>query len=215
MPVLLGFALLRFTHFFKRSFAAKAGYEFFFMAALAGAVLLVLAHVAVLLIKTILCDGALTSVYGAWKDMVPFDHSGKLAIATTLAALFVVIVNRRITDQDAAARWVERTEGGADVLLRRSLEQRELVEVSTKSGRSYVGFVLLMGVREANWTRDVLLLPIASGYRDRETRSLRLTANYARLPETLPNLEVAVMMSEITAIRRFDLDVHIEVTAED
>ena len=98
----LGFALLRFTHFSKRSFTSTVGYEFFFSAALAGAVLLVLAHAAVLLVKTILCDGALTSVYGAWKDMVPFDHSGKLAIATTLAALFVVIV----TDQDAAARPV-------------------------------------------------------------------------------------------------------------
>ena len=214
MPVLLGFALLRFTHFFKRSFAAKAGYEFFFMAALAGAALLMLAHVAVLLATTSLCGETLTSVRNAWKEVVPFDHSGKLAIATMVAVSSMVIMNRCITDQDAAARWAKRTEGGAEALLRQSLEHRKLVEVSTKSGRSYVGFVLLMGVQEANWTRDVLLLPMASGYRDSETRSLRLTTNYARLTETLQNHEVAVMMSEITAIRRFDLDVHIKVSQQ-
>ena len=147
--------------------------------------------------------------------MAPFDHSGRLAVATVYALLFVLVVNCWISDKDSAARWARRKEGGADTLLRESLEERKLVEVSTKSGRSYVGFVVLLGVREANWTRDVLLLPMASGYRDAETRSLRLTTNYTRLPATLRNHEVAVMMSEITAIRRFDLEVYRNVTADE
>ena len=174
-----------------------------------------LAHFAVLTAEWFL--GAETSNWLSltWKKVAPFAHSGKLAVAATLALVFVLAVNAAITDQDAAARWARRMEGGAETLLRESLEKGKLVEVSTKGGRSYVGFVVLMGAREANWTRDVLLLPMASGYRDTETRSLRLTTNYASLPATLRNHEVAVMMSEIAAIRRFDLDVYVRITADD
>ena len=216
VPVLLGFALLRFTHFFKRSFSTTTGYELFFKASLAGATLLVSAHFAVLIAEWTLGAEAWKWLEVIWKKVAPFEHSGRLAVAALLAFLFVFAVNSAVTDQDAAARWAKRMEGGAETLLRESLEQRKLVEVSTKSGRSYIGFVVLMGAREANWTRDVLLLPVASGYRDTETRRLRLTTNYtAPAGELRKNNEVAVMMSEVTVIRRFDLDVHLQVTADD
>lgn len=218
---MLGFAVLRYTHFFKRSFAAKTGYEFFFTAALAGGILLVAAHLSSMLVtwafaatEDVAYVGHLVAwARGAWMCLAPFDHAGVLAAATVLAVIFITVMNRLVTDLDAAARYCRSIEGGAETLLRDSLENIRLVEVATKSGRSYVGFVVTMGVQDRHWTRDVVLLPVASGYRDPETRRLTLTTNYTSLPTTLRNHEVAIMMAEVATIRRFDMDVHRSVTS--
>lgn len=156
---------------------------------------------------------AVTWLRNAWTDLAPFDHAGVLAAAAVLAVIFIKVMNRRITDLDAVARYCRSIEGGTEALLRESLENRRLVEVSTKNGRSYVGFVIIMGVQDKNWIRDVVVIPAASGYRDPETRHLTLTANYARLPSALRNHEVAIMMSEVATIRRFDEDVYRSVNS--
>ena len=142
-----------------------------------------------------------------WKYAVPFAHSGKLAAAALWGLFYVLAMNRRISDQDAAARWAEDTEGRAESLLRRSLEDRTLVEIAMKTGRSYVGLVLRGNSPNVNWSGDVGLLPVFSGYRDSDTRSLRLTNNYAKLQD-LEEREVVVMRSEIASIRRFGLDAY-------
>lgn len=221
VPILLGFAVLRFTHSLKRSFAAKTGYEFFFTAALAGGALLVVAHLPSMLVTwlfTAMEDVAylgpsVTWLRNAWMYLAPFDHAGVLVAAAALAVIFIKMMNRRITDLDAVARYCRSIEGGAEALLRESLENRRLVEVSTKNGRSYVGFVVIMGVQDKNWIRDVVVIPTASGYRDPETRHLTLTTNYTRLPSALRNHEVAIMMSEVATIRRFDEDVYRSVNS--
>ena len=58
-----------------------------------------------------------------------------------------------------------------------------------------------------NWSGDVGLLPMFSGYRDSDTRSLHLTNNYTK-GNDLEEREVVVMQSEIASIRHFDLDAY-------
>lgn len=212
VPVLLGFAILNFAHYHRRAFTATTGYQFFFLAALAGAVLLVGAHLVVLVTNALgnaLEPQGWTEAKALWKHAAPFAHSGKLATAALLGLAYVLVLNMAIGDEDAAARWAQRTEGSADALLRRSLEGRILLEVAMKSGRSYVGWVV-RNTMDVDWSGDVSLLPMFSGYRDNETRSLRLTNNYATL-DHLENREVVVIRSEIASLRHFDLDVYVAV----
>lgn len=75
-----------------------------------------------------------------------------------------------------------------------------------KSGRSYVGWVM-RNTADVNWSGDVSLFPMFSGYRDNDTRSLRLTNNCATLGN-LEHREVVVIRSEIGSPRRFDLGVY-------
>ena len=74
-----------------------------------------------------------------------------------------------------------------------------------KTGRSYVGLVVSGDTPDVNWSGDVSLLQVFSGYRDSETRRLRLTNNYAKL-DSFEVREVVVMRSEIASIRPFNLD---------
>ena len=210
VPVLLGFAILNFAHYHRRAFTATTGYQFFFLAALAGGVLLVAAHLSVLVADALgnaLHPQGWMEAKALWKYAAPFAHSGKLATAAMLGLGYVLMLNRRVGDEDAAARWAERTEGGAESLLRRSLENRTLVEIAMKTGRSYVGLVVRGNSPSVNWSGDVGLLPMFSGYRDSDTRSLQLTNNYTKLHD-LEEREVVVMRSEIASIRRFDLDAY-------
>ena len=213
VPVLLGFAILNFTHYHRRAFTATTGYQFFFLAALAGAVLFVAAHFAVLVVDALgntLHSRGWTGAKALWKYAAPFAHSGKLAAAALLGLVYVVAANMKVRNKDAAARWAKRTEGAAESLLRRSLEGRILVEIAMKTGRSYVGFVVSGDTPDVNWSGDVSLLQVFSGYRDSETRRLRLTNNYAKLG-SLGDREVVVMRSEITSIRPFGLDFYLAV----
>ena len=215
VPVLLGFAILNFTHIHRRAFTATTGYQFFFLAALAGAVLFVAAHSVVLAadaLGNVLHPQGWTGAKALWKYVAPFAHSGKLAAAALLGLGYVVAANMMVRDEDAAARWVKRTEGAAESLLRRSLEDRTLVEVAMKTGRSYVGLVVSGDTPDVNWSGDVSLLQVFSGYRDSETRRLRLTNNYAKLGSLLDR-EVVVMRSEIASIRPFGLDFYLAVEA--
>ena len=214
VPVLLGFAILTFAHTHRRAFTATTGYQFFFLAALAGAVLLVVAHLVVLAADSAgdaLYPHAWLRVKAIWKHAAPFAHSGKLTAAALLGLVYVFVANMIVGDRDAAARWAKRTEGGAESLLRRSLEDCTLVEVAMKTGRSYVGLVVSGDTPDVNWSGDVTLLPMFSGYRDSDTRNLRLTNRYVELHDSegqLEEREVVVMRSEIASIRGFDLDAY-------
>lgn len=167
VPVLFGFAILKLAHIHRRAFTATTGYQFFFSAASAGAILLVVAYLTVLAADSLgdaLHPQIWITVKAHLKSLVPFAHSGKLVVAALWGLVYILAMNMRISDQDAAARWAEDTEGRAESLLRRSLEDRTLVEVAMKTGRSYVGLVVRGNNPTVNWSGDVGLLPMFSGY---------------------------------------------------
>ena len=88
---------------------------------------------------------------------------------------------------------------------------RMLVEVTTKSSKCYIGFAQESGVA-ATSESDIAISPIASGYRDGETRVLKITTNYApALADSNLNLEdfrVLIPLSEVASARRFDPDAY-------
>lgn len=117
-------------------------------------------------------------------------------------------MNRKIPEEEAAARRALVEESRFGWLLRESLEQGYPVEISTTTRKSYVGFVL--DEDPQGWERDVAILPVLSGYRDPRNLRFRVTANYADLlsDEMAENYAVAIAMKEIVSIARFDRDVH-------
>lgn len=98
-----------------------------------------------------------------------------------------------------------------ELLIRASINHQDLIELSLSSGKSYIGFALkggITGQREA----DVALIPVASGYRDKDTRELKITTDYRSVVqeycENTSNLEhkdfrIVVPMREIISARIF------------
>ena len=205
VPVLAGYSVLRFSHYWKRSFTSTAGYEFFFSAALAGGLLLIVARLVTWIGEAM--GAGTTALWICWKEYADFDHSGTLVVVILLALVVISVMNMAITDQDAASRWVEKNESRIGWILRMSLEKSWLVEISMKTGKSYVGYVIRMPGQWDPDPGDVALAPAASGYRRRKTRSLKLTRYYAALPNRQQHL-VVLSMAEVVSICRFNPGVY-------
>ena len=205
IPVLAGHSVLRFSHFWKRSFTSTSGYEFFFGAALAGSLLLIVARLITWVGEAMGADA--TALWLCWKEYADFNHSGTLAVVILLALMVIAAMNRAITDQDAASRWVEKNESRIGWIVRMSLEKSWLVEIATKTGKSYVGYVIRMPGQWDPRPDDVALAPVASGYRRRDTHRLELTRFYAEFPEPHEYL-IVLPITKVASICRFDPDVY-------
>ena len=88
-----------------------------------------------------------------------------------------------------------------------SLEKSWLVEIATKTGKSYVGYVIRMPGQWDPRPEDVALAPAASGYRRRDTHRLELTRFYAELSDPHEYL-IVLPMTKVVSVCRFDPDVY-------
>ena len=207
VPVLAGYSVLRFSHVWKRSFTSTAGYEFFFSAALVGSLLLMVARLLAWFGEVM--GAGTTALWIFWKEYADFDYSGTLAVVVLLALAVTAVTNLAITDQDAASRWVEKNESRIGWMLRMSLEKFWLVEIATKTGKSYVGYVIRMPGQWDPRPEDVALAPAASGYRRADTRRLELTRFYAEFSDPHEYL-VVLPLTNVVSICRFDPEVYRE-----
>lgn len=122
--------------------------------------------------------------------------------------------------KEKAAKKVAIDKGNLiELVIADSLEREEAVELSLKSGKSYIGFILKSEIMERG-EFDVALIPIASGYRDKDTHMLKITTNYAptieeclkgdsAIPELLnEDFRIVFPDSEISSVRMFYPEVY-------
>ena len=79
-------------------------------------------------------------------------------------------------DPEQAARGTAKENSDlVELLMAESLIREELVELSLRNGKSYIGFALDSGIDRPQGEPDVSLIPMASGYRDKYTQELETT----------------------------------------
>ena len=104
-----------------------------------------------------------------------------------------------------------------ECLLQDSIDDGGLVELSTRNGKSYVGFPQESGIG-ARDECDISLIPLASGYRQQETGRLILTTSYAEVllagHAPADKFQVVIPVSEVISARHFDPRAHAQFQAE-
>ena len=139
-----------------------------------------------------------------------------------LGVLAPVLLNRFFDQEKAERRIVNQSGDLIELLIAESIERGKLIEVSLRSGKSYIGFALV--TRVASWPESqVSMFPMSSGYRDKDTRELKITTHYApvvlgyledrQVPiesfsELLRDFRVVIPRSEIVSVRLFDPNLH-------
>ena len=209
IPALGGYYLLSRALVSRYWVARQTGYKLFFSAALAGMVLLVAARLFAVSLPS---DWA-EPIVAWWRDFAPFDYAGTVLISIMLAIVAPVVANI-FSDKTKCAMRTAKAHGDLiECLMQEAVDSkgRMLVEVSTKGSKCYIGFAQESGVA-ATSESDIAISPIASGYRDGETRDLKITTNYApALAGSDLNLEdfrVLIPLSEVASARRFDPDAY-------
>lgn len=211
LPILGGFFFLYFCHYTKFYVRRLRGYSLFFLSACVGFGLLITSYVV-----CELSQAYLPAVFQAWEQFVPANdgHSGTL-IGSFLLSIVLLALNFT-TSEDEQSRIVVEDEGNdLEYLLNDALERAKLVLVVLRDRQVYVGFVT-SNVDPNSRKEYARILKVASGYRTRETRHVRITTRYTNLlqnisedendPEhvRLDDLNVVIPADHISAVSYFN-----------
>lgn len=98
---------------------------------------------------------------------------------TVLLGWLLPIAGNLFYGKERAARRAAKQSGDLiELMIAESIEYQSLIELSLKSGKSYIGFALESGITSQDES-DISLIPMVSGYRNQDTQELEITTNYA------------------------------------
>ena len=206
IPALGGYFLLRFLNYTRYGIARDSGYHVLLKSAVVGAVLFALAHGAILAI-----DGNFPEISTQWESYFDYQYSGTVTLGVLLE-IVILIVGNLIYSKDEAARDTAIRDGDlVELLIRESMQPPMLIQISLRSGKSYIGLAVESGIAKSG-DSDISMLPIASGYRNKETQELAITTNYAPVIENSEldyiDFQVVIPKSEIVSARLFDPEIY-------
>ena len=148
---------------------------------MAGMILYVLAYPIVLILEYYL------SIYDV-TELLPFDvdaaHIDVEAAHVTIVLGLVLppIINGAgaifgYTKKEAMRRAAFKSGNHIELIIAESFDNNALIEITLKNGKSYIGLALEQGIA-GHGESDVALIPLASGYRDKDTHELHLIIDY-------------------------------------
>ena len=171
VPVLSGYWFLTHLHYTNYNVVRASGYHVFFQSAIAGGFLFVFAQMIIFLLKLCAADNAILMSSALASNPAPF-------IGSALSGLvFPLVGNRFYNREKSAAHIAEKNGYRLDLLLAQSVKEQEFVELSLRSRKSYIGLILGSEITR-HGEPDIALLPLVSGYRDKDTLELEITTDY-------------------------------------
>ena len=118
-----------------------------------------------------------------WWDSLSFEaFTDTAALSVVLGVFMPLVLNLVWRSQNAARRAAEANGDGIELLIADSYRNNQLVEVSIKTGKCYIGVPTEPPIA-AQGESDVSLILFASGYRSKETQELTITTHYSPVLE--------------------------------
>lgn len=180
VPILGGYWFLWSTRLNRYRLLRQSGYHLFFHSALIGFGFYVIGWLQALSLRRRF------PCLDAWLEQaqMPFLNFDAVVLGLLIAFFSAWSLNlltkwRRLGRKYEAV--VMRDHGElVDWFLRDAMAKGSLVELTLKSGKSYVGLITDRGGTMQN-NADIGLVPVLSGYRDQATQKMEITTNYASL----------------------------------
>lgn len=135
-------------------------------------------------------------------------------VSFLLAFPITWIGNAIIDEEEAIASAIDRIGSELEKLFKYSCFEQELVQITLKNDKVYVGWVQFLPKPQAS--PYVTILPVLSGYRDKK-KSLHITTTYTEIYaeytragqiQAVQDLDVylVIQVNEILTATRFDYD---------
>lgn len=213
IPAIGGYWVLTRLHLTHHQTVRGEGYHVLFKSAGVGAAIFAVAHLVVLLIYCLFPQAKET-----WRAAFPYPFSATVALGILFSYLIPCAGNRIWKEEESADMAAAENGDRIELLIRESIRRGEFVEISLKTRKSYIGRTL-GSTYAAGAQQDISLIPVASGYRDRDTQQLHLTTNYAPVMErSYPeaksfsdylNFRIVIPKDQVVSIRLFDPDAYL------
>lgn len=173
LPIIGGYFLLTRCHYTRYDALRRSGYHIFFQSAVVGFFFLIIpAHLIMIFL-----DPYLERLNEPWTSVVPQGYrTAVLSALLGLASSFVF--NLFLDNKKQVLRNIKKHGRLLEILIAESFTRRKIVEISLKSGKSYIGYPV-MNAKITPGESDVELVPIASGHRNKDTQELKITNYYA------------------------------------
>jgi hypothetical protein len=213
LPLLSGFLFLHLTHLFRFRAQRLDGYRLLMESAIAGVALVFIGRVLTASLQSTKMGSWLA---GHWNHFSPFDYSGAAILCFPLAWLVAAIWNR-LLGLEAAKERIMKEHGNVFLKLLHEAEKgRDLISVTLDSRKWYVGLVAgspNLSPEEAYFQ----LLPIFSGYRDKDNLETKRTVNYRDWIDSNQSdhadFVITIPLRDVKIANRFDPDLYGELTA--
>lgn len=217
VPALAGYLLQTVLYRFRYRTLRESGQHVVFRSALTGIVLAFFAQLILHIVsnyvprlETYLCE-----VFG-------FEYSA-VAVLSFFLALVIWPVCNALTDRDSAAIRAAKENGDLKgVFVTEAIATCKTVEVSLNTGKVYIGKISQSGIGISSQF-DLMITPLFSGYRNRETNELKITQFYHQIIRDMKNkrqrgydqdgrerkndwneLRIGISLSDVISVRFFD-----------
>ena len=211
LPAIGGYWLLTHCNYTRYRAERYSGYHLLFRSALYGVPLYCAAR-----LLTFLLDLLYPAVTLLWDVHVPDPFTSEVMLSLALAFLFPIGFNKFYDSERGARRTATEVGDHIELLIDRSMRERQVIELSLRSRKTYIGYADETGIGR-NADTDVILLPLLSGYRNKDTLALCLDTNYSPIIEeymqtastaTPPDLTVVIPLTEVVTARLFDISLY-------
>ena len=173
VPILGGYWFLTHLYFTRSDALRDSGYHLFFRSSIAGLALAAVAHALILAL-----DAGFPGTSELWMPYLPSEYQGAAILSVVLGFVLPFVLNRFYSRERAERRTVNARGDLVELLVAESLGRGKLIELSLKSGKSYIGFALRNKMTR-RWESEIAIIPVASGYRDKDTQELRIVTDYS------------------------------------
>ena len=214
VPVLGGYLFLTRLHYTRYGILRKSGYHLFFQSAIAGGALTLVARAMIVFL-----NDYLHQIAPLWRHYIPLDFSGTVALSVLLGLVLPYVINRFYGKERAERRAASESGVLIELVMSESLDRQIPVELSLKNGKSYIGFALDRKITSFGES-DIALIPMKSGYRDKDNHKLILTTDYISIirrclddKSEIPDLRyedfrIVIPVSEVQTARIFHPEVY-------
>ena len=195
LPAIAGYWALTHCNYTRFQAVRETGYHIFLRSAFVGAVLFGVARAI-----TFSLDKFGVSPE-RWAAYTVDPYSAEVVLSLALGIIAPYIVNCGYSANRGARRSAERDGDDIELLLTDAVETANLVELTLRSRKVYIGFILNSGLGRAN-QGDISIAPALSGYRHRHTQDLVITTDYR--PVIRYSVEFAIRREDVGGVRDFN-----------
>jgi hypothetical protein len=174
LALLAGFLFLHLCHRFRFGAQLLDGYRLLLYCSVAGASLLLIARCLVLFLKLF---PAFWGLRPLWNQFASVPYLGTFSLCIPLAIVFAVVWNLFVNPVDARVAEVRRGGDSLMQLMQRAVDEERMISFTFDSRKWYAGYLVEAPNLRPN-EKYFKLLPIISGYRDKDTLEARRTLSY-------------------------------------